>query len=304
MYDWKSHFQRLSDGADFGGSDFGVDVDTVKQVQAKLNSLGWNPPLTVDGNAGPLTATAVIAFQQNNHLTVDGKIGPQVLKTLGLMSVPSPQQFKTASIAAVRGIDKLNQDDLKALVETANWIGISPDWLAAAISFESGFSTSISNAAGSGATGLIQFMPNIAQNLLGTSTPQEAVNKLKSMSFVDQLEVVKKYFEPYRGKLNSLEDTYLAIFYPAFIGKPLSEVLGSTGSAIYNQNSGFDKTKKGYVTKEDITSTIRSVLDGANGRIPVAITVASVAMTTGLLLWTGMGAVVLFGYFLLNKGKL
>jgi hypothetical protein len=174
------------------------------------------------------------------------------------------------------GIDKLSPADLTALVDAANWIGINPDWLAAAIKFESGFSPSIPNGSGSGAVGLIQFMPSTAAGL-GTST-----EALRQMTFRDQLEYVKKYFAPYRGKLSSLEDTYLAIFYPAFIGKPLDTVLGSTGSLIYEQNKGFDRTGKGYVTKEDITSTIRSVLASAAGRISVG-TATAVAAGSGIL---------------------
>jgi hypothetical protein len=271
--------------------DFGADASTVQAVQTALNSLGIQPPLTVDGVMGPRTTSAVKAFQQSKGLTVDGIIGSQTLGALGIgtpTTVPSKPKSGSASIAAVRGIEKLSQAELKALVNAANWIGINPDWLASAISFESGFSPSISNAAGSGAVGLIQFMPSTAAGL-GTSTAA-----LKNMSFIDQLEYVKKYFAPYQGKLNSLEDTYLAIFYPAFIGKSLDSVLGSTGSAIYNQNAGFDKTHKGYVTKEDITSTIRGVLDSASGRIAVA----GAMITTGILLTMGtwlIGGIVTIG---------
>jgi peptidoglycan hydrolase-like protein with peptidoglycan-binding domain len=272
--DWKRHFQTLSEKdseASFSGEgDFGADPSTIAAVQTKLNTLGIQPPLTVDGTMGPMTTSAIKAFQSSKGLTVDGVIGPQTLGALGIQipgsvtSKPSPSGTSSGTIAAVRGIEKLDQAELKALVDAANWIGINPDWLASAISFESGFSTSIANAAGSGAVGLIQFMPSTAAGL-GTSTAA-----LKQMSFTQQLEYVKKYFAPYQGKLTSLEDTYLAIFYPAFIGKANDAVLGSTGSAIYNQNAGFDKTHKGYVTKEDITSTIRGVLASAAGRIPVA----------------------------------
>lgn len=168
------------------------------------------------------------------------------------------------TIANLPGIERLSPSDLTALVDAANWIGIDPDWLAAAMKFESGFNPAARNAMGSGATGLIQFMPSTAANL-GTTT-----DALAAMTFQEQLEYVKKYFAGYRGKLKSLEDTYLAIFYPAFIGAALDSVLGSTGSAIYEQNRGFDREGKGYVTKSDITSTIRSVLASAKGRITVS----------------------------------
>lgn len=37
------------------------------------------------------------------------------------------------------------------------------------------------------------------------------------MSSVEQLYYVEQYFLPYKGKLNSSKDLYLATFYPAAI---------------------------------------------------------------------------------------
>jgi hypothetical protein len=242
-------------------TSFGVDYAA---IQANLNAAGASPPLVVDGIWGPKSKAALMTYQSGIGLPADGNITPETLKALGLTpDAPPPTSGRTATIANVRGINKLSAAELKALVNAANYIGINPDWLASAISFESGFSPSIENAAGSGAVGLIQFMPSTAMGL-GTTT-----DALRRMTFTQQLEYVKKYFEPHRGQLHSLEDTYLAIFYPAFIGKPLDTVLGTAGSAIYDQNAGFDRSQKGYVTKEDITSTIRGVLDSAAGRISV-----------------------------------
>lgn len=185
-----------------------------------------------------------------------------------------------ATIANVRGIEKLSQNELKALVDAANWIGINPDWLASVIAFETAgsFDPAKPNAAGSGATGLIQFMPSTAKRL-GTSTAE-----LAKMSFTQQLEYVKKYFEPVRGKLKSLEDTYLVVFYPKAIGKPLDYVVGESGTKVYSQNKGFDKAAKGYITKQDITGTIRSVLKAAENRPRVEVVAAGVG---GLLLTAG-----------------
>jgi putative chitinase len=55
----------------------------VVAVQNKLKEIGFDPN-GVDGNFGPGTAAALIAFQQSKGLTPDGKAGPQTLAALGL----------------------------------------------------------------------------------------------------------------------------------------------------------------------------------------------------------------------------
>lgn len=167
-------------------------------------------------------------------------------------------------IAAVRGIEKLGPEELQALVWGAEELGINPDWLATVISFESGFSPSIRNAAGSGATGLIQFMPSTARNL-GTTT-----DELARMSFADQMGYVVKYLAPHRPYYD-LESVYLQIFYPAAKNMAPGDTVASAGNPVYEQNKGFDREGKGYITRSDITQTIRSVLAASSGkpRIPV-----------------------------------
>ena len=88
-------------------------------------------------------------------------------------------------------------------------LGIDPNHLMAAMAFESArtFRADIINP-GSGATGLIQFMPSTAKSL-GTTTA-----KLRKMTAVKQLDYVEAYFSPYRGKLKDLDDLYMAILWP------------------------------------------------------------------------------------------
>lgn len=131
------------------------------------------------------------------------------------------------------------------------WTNDHANWLMAAMAFESGetFSPSIKNAAGSGATGLIQFMPSTAKSL-GTTTAD-----LAKMSAVDQLFYVEQYFKPYAKRIASLPDMYMAILLPKYIGQPDSSVLFSDGVA-YRQNSGLDTDKDGVVTKLEAASKV------------------------------------------------
>jgi peptidoglycan hydrolase-like protein with peptidoglycan-binding domain len=80
--DWEGHFRAASKRgmtASFGQST----NPSVSDVQNALNTAGANPPLTVDGIAGPATTSAIQAFQSANGLSVDGVAGPQTLSALG-----------------------------------------------------------------------------------------------------------------------------------------------------------------------------------------------------------------------------
>ena len=138
----------------------------------------------------------------------------------------------------------------------ADTLRLNPDDLMACIAFESGrtFKATVRNAAGSGAIGLIQFMPNTAVSL-GTST-----TKLAGMTAEDQLNFVYRYLRPYAGKLNSVEDLYMSILWPKAVGQPLDYPL-FTGGISYRQNSGLDSNKDGKVTKREAAAKVRKVLE-------------------------------------------
>lgn len=124
------------------------------------------------------------------------------------------------------------------------------------IAFESArtFSPSIKNAAGSGATGLIQFMPRTARGL-GTST-----EALAQMSALEQLDYVQAYFEPYYRRIKNLPDMYMAILMPKYVGMPNDSAIFSGGIA-YRQNSGLDANHDGKVTKAEAAAKVQAVLN-------------------------------------------
>lgn len=101
----------------------------------------------------------------------------------------------------------------------------------------------------SGATGLIQFLPSTAESL-GTT-----VEELATMSNVEQLDYVERYFRPYAGRVGTLEDLYFAVFFPAAMGKPDNYILQTkTQSAelIGRQNPILDTNKDGVISVLDV----------------------------------------------------
>ena len=147
----------------------------------------------------------------------------------------------------------------KAVTGTAQRLGISEDYLYTVMDFETGgsFSPSQKNRAGSGATGLIQFMPSTARGL-GTST-----DALSKMTRVQQMKYVEQYLAEAGVKSGAtLSDLYMSILFPAAVGKGEDFVLfgkgarsGYTGRA-YDQNSGLDKDKSGSITKAEASAKV------------------------------------------------
>jgi hypothetical protein len=142
----------------------------------------------------------------------------------------------------------------RKVIEISAELGIDPNYLMAAMAFESmrTFSASIQSPH-TKATGLIQFMPSTAK-ALGTS-----IDALKRMTPLAQLDYVRMYFEPYRGKLRDLSDLYMAILWPKAVGKPLSYVLFAKGSTAYRQNH-LDTNNDGAVTKIEAASRVQQHL--------------------------------------------
>ena len=119
------------------------------------------------------------------------------------------------------GIDQAFAASIESL---GNDLGVDPMYLANTMYAESRLNPSIENEAGSGAIGLIQFMPETAENL-GTTT-----DELSRMTPIEQMEYVRKYFSADNlgaGRLRDLRNdpsqhnVNMAVFLPSMIGKPL-----------------------------------------------------------------------------------
>lgn len=122
------------------------------------------------------------------------------------------------------------------------------------------FSPKVKNMAGSGATGLIQFMPKTAKEL-GTS-----VEELATMSRIRQLGFVYLYFKQFskmRGPGITLADMYMAILMPSYIGQAMDTPIFTNGIA-YRQNAGLDANRDGKVTKIEAAAKVYAKLERGN----------------------------------------
>jgi peptidoglycan hydrolase-like protein with peptidoglycan-binding domain len=236
----------------------GSSGPAVEDLQNKLKSAGFDPG-PIDGQFGPKTRAAVIAFQQAKGLMVDGIVGPQTKAALlggsqhsrpppspDPTPTPSPStpatpagSTKTARDLEAFALKKHGPEFVKDVHAMAARLGVKPEWILAVMKNESGMDTSIRNKNG-GATGLIQFMPATAK-ALGTST-----DALAKMSATEQLKYVEKFYAPFKSKLKSGTDLYLATFWPAAVGKADGYKIG--GAEVARVNPAFDLNKNGQIT--------------------------------------------------------
>lgn len=152
---------------------------------------------------------------------------------------------------------KVAQDFRVKVREIGGRLGIDPNWLMAVMGFETGytFSPSVRNP-GSTATGLIQFIESTARGL-GTTT-----TALARMTAVRQLDFVEAYYQPYASRIRNLGDAYLAVLWPAAVGRPDSFVMWQRDfppyQAQYQANSGLDVNRDGSITRGEAVAAVNT----------------------------------------------
>lgn len=233
-----------------------------KESQFKYKDLMKALPL-----AGALALPAI--FHKNNEEIIENNNIVEVLnnkiknnkKRNNIVNSPSSQPSyekikDNSGIELIYGKD-ISPEFKSKVVEVSNRLSVDPNNLMAIIAFETGgkFKSNTQNGSGSGAVGLIQFMPSTAKRL-GTST-----SDLAKMKEIEQLEYVYKYLLPYKGKMKTLEDMYMAVLWPAAVGQPEDYVLftKNKNNAIYNTNKGLDSNNDGIMTKREIGQKIRNI---------------------------------------------
>lgn len=138
----------------------------------------------------------------------------------------------------------------------SSYLGIQPDWLMTIMFAESTLNEKAVNRV-TRATGLIQFMPATAVGL-GTT-----VDYLLTLSNVEQLDWVQKYYAPYRNRLKSVYDLYLVTFFPVALGKADNWVMQTSrlsARIIAEQNPGVDINKDGQITVGEFKQYVDKIL--------------------------------------------
>jgi hypothetical protein len=141
----------------------------------------------------------------------------------------------TAELNRVAQKFNINANDLLAvmLIETAGTLN-----------------PSIRNQDGSGAVGLIQFLP-ITATALGTTT-----DNLAKMTRVQQMKYVEKYLQYWKLPQGATAGhLYTAVYLPAYINK---DVLSVRGEANYEQNRGLDYNNDGKITRSDLDAHVNN----------------------------------------------
>jgi len=146
----------------------------------------------------------------------------------------------------------------------ADALKIHPADLLGLMASESGLDPKAQNK--SGATGLIQFMPDTAAGL-GTST-----GALKNMTRTEQMKYVEKFLKktlkgvPLKDGKVSAGNLYTAVYLPAFAAKDPSYIVAKKGgftddwgnhpAAWYTHNKGLDLNNDGAITIAELGKRI------------------------------------------------
>lgn len=173
------------------------------------------------------------------------------------------------TIVGVRGNGNVTPEFIAEVEAMAQRLGAQPEHLLAVMSFETGgsFDPGQRNMAGSGATGLIQFMPDTARGL-GSSTAA-----LAQMTPVQQLAFVERYFAQYPGQLGTLEGVYTSVLSGRATPDPADTLRTPAGrdfvqgNVEYTQNAGLDFDRDGRITAGEATQAVAARLYGGVGAV-------------------------------------
>lgn len=203
----------------------------------------------------------------------------------------------------------LTSDRQTKIVEVSNQLKINPNWLSAVMYFETGrtFNPKAKNQIGS--VGLIQFTRDKAgvdyKTIGGVKYPLSEIYK---MSFNEQMDLVYQYLKPFKGKMNSFLDVYLAVFFPNAMNQSdeyVFQTKGLSASLIAKQNPAFDTNKDGQIKRKEVTDFFKKLYKENFPLIEKkkTLNIMKAFWTKYKYFIIGGLVVAVGGYFLLKKKK-
>lgn len=100
------------------------------------------------------------------------------------------------------------------------------------------------------ATGIIQFMPEVAKNL-GTTN-----SDLYNLDICSQVDYMFKYLAPYKSQINNALSLKLAILYPVSLNSSNIVISKKQDSRAYLSNMALDLDKDNVISKEEVKKHI------------------------------------------------
>lgn len=276
--------------ADYKVITWMANNDDVKRLQESLENLGFKlSRFGIDSKFGPETLSQVksLFYLIQTNKDLDNLVqGDLEIKNNSVSVEQQSIIYQLAQNDKAKKIIEKHYQDLYKKIGNTDLIGkdlilknieapeeftaklydickkleINPNWLLLVMWKESKINPKAINSNG-GASGLIQFMPSTAK-WLGTN-----IDNIRRMTGLEQLDLVYKYFERYKGKIHSVEDLYMITFYPAALGKDDDDNIG--GKKVADANKVIDLDKDGQITvgefkdyvKKDVPNTLLNGLD-------------------------------------------
>ena len=144
-----------------------------------------------------------------------------------------------------------------------------PEWLMAVIHAESQFDGGTTSSIGSGATGLIQWLPETAKNLNTT------IAKIRNMNHLEQLDLIYDYLSEHleaneKERFESLTEVYVAVLFPQVSSQMTDEAykIYTTPSIAYKMNAHLDMDTDGNLTVSDLDAYLQNSYDCAYQEAP------------------------------------
>lgn len=211
----------------------------------------------------------------------------------GGATTDATDKYKGKTLIAVPGLrENTSPDFRKRLFDIATELVPSnadnmADWMVTCMSRETGGSFSpqqrppgTKSTNKLSALGLFQFIGSTYGNINKRLGTKYSFDSVYAMSAIEQLDVCRDYLIMIaKGKNKSpdklytkLEYVYLAIFAPAYVGKPLETATYSKEekNSNYEDNKGLDKDGDGNITVGEVSAAIRKTKnDAKNKRIDI-----------------------------------